>query len=130
MKIIREHHGFTTNSSASSEWVDLAAKYQELARQQAEQHAKKTRKKKPPPKTPMAKRMPKASWQNPCWKKKPTTRSRRWRQRCRMRQCPTIPFMDNLATIGLIAMSILGIFAVERAIRRWMKKRQAVNDDV
>lgn len=124
MKIIREHHGFTTNSSASSEWVDLAAKYQELALQQAEEQANAISKP--------------AEEANPDVKLDPaekidTSDTLKQPSAPVVPEAPTAPpnpFVSNLTTLGLIILSVLGIFALERGVRRYMKKRKEEEDDV
>ena len=118
MKIIREHHGFTTNSSASSEWVDLAAKYQELARQQAaEEAAKKAEEAGVSPDEPGANDADYSQQAAaPVVPEAPSA--------------PPNPLLNNIATIGLIIFSVLGIFAVERGLRKYLKQRKAANDDV
>ena len=118
MKIIREHHGFTTNSSASSEWVDLAAKYQELARQQAaEEAAKKAEEAGVSPDKPGANDADNSQQAAaPVVPEAPSA--------------PPNPLLNNIATIGLIIFSVLGIFAVERGLRKYLKQRKAANDDV
>ena len=124
MKIIREHHGFTTNSSASSEWVDLAAKYQQLAREQAaEEAAQRAKEEGLTGDEPAAKQggeIDGADSANesasPVIPEAPSA--------------PPNPFISNIATLGLIVCSVLGIFALERGVRKYLKTRKAANDDV
>ena len=120
MKIIREHHGFTTNSSASSEWVDLAEKYQQLALQQAaEQAAKNDENAADEQSDDPASHQDKEAAKQPAAPVIPEAPS-----------APPNPFMSNLATLSLIVLSVLGIFAIERGLHRYLKQRKAASDDV
>jgi hypothetical protein len=113
MKILRRHVGFTTNSSASSEWADLSAMYQAMADNGGTGTDGETAaapadgstggaapdigKVEVSP-TPVAPKPPMMLW-------------------------------DNLSVIGGLLLTIVGFFAAERLIRRRLRKRRAQQDD-
>lgn len=80
MKIIREHRGFTTNSSSSSEFIG------------------------PPPAE--GEGLHAEVFSEP----------------------PPSPLVDNLTMIGGFVLALIGIFALERLIRRWIKRVRSTGE--
>ena len=40
---------------------------------------------------------------------------------------PPNPFVNNIATLGLIVCSVLGIFALGQGVRKYLRQRKAAN---
>jgi hypothetical protein len=104
MRILRRHLGFTTNSSASSEWTGGPV-------------GQTT----PPGSKPLAAPDPAAP---------PATAPTQTAAYGGAAEAPgrPSPLWDNVLVLGGILLAILGIFAIERLVRRRLRRRKAADD--
>ncbi len=105
MKILRRHLGFTTNSSASSEWSDIS----QMIRENPEKFGL-------PPKEDDEQDATEENAATPTSDREP--------------EPPPSFLAENLLAIGGLLLALLGIFALERILRRaWARHRAREDDD-
>lgn len=118
MKILRRHHGFTTNSSAASEWADLAAEYQRMAGLAS-------------PASTSATSATATSTDAAGGPVAISITSQTLATTAAVGESPPSresPLVDNLFVLLGLALAIVGVFAVERLVRRLARRRP--DDDV
>ncbi|MFW5846209.1 MAG: hypothetical protein ACOCXJ_08275 [Planctomycetota bacterium] len=118
MRILRRHAGFTTNSSASSEWVWPPPEPPGAKKDQAQEGAEGgVARPTPPGETPNGEQSgpgtaatAQGSGETAPAPRPPERQS---------------PLLENVLIIGGLCLAVLGVFALERAIRRWLRQRRS-----
>lgn len=113
MKILRRHRGFTTNSSSASEWV-LPTKPPEVQRMEQQQAGQAVQTSDPAPSdSSVTQTSPPQSGSVTPVSTAPEP------------EPPPSLVVDNLIVIGGLLLTILGVFAIERLVRRVLRKARS-----